>query len=212
MRTSRLLFCLSALLLGPVVGKGQSAPPRYSVHFHAHSGVSGSDFRVELTRRTTVVSLRYGRLDSIQHKAMRRDPRFAAYVSAIEAPQRRAAEKSGTLQLMAALWEQYTVYRWDSLEVATTEHPALVQALDSVYKSPAAQLERADENRNRIVLDGTSVQVVVKSGPQTAKNLYVQSPTPTSHPQLYRLLHAALDLYRQQQPAAILDQRYTNGY
>ncbi|MBT9394934.1 hypothetical protein KLP40_17345 [Hymenobacter sp. NST-14] len=94
----------------------------------------------------------------------------------------------------------------------TAGHRALVLALDSVYRSPAAHLERADANRGRIVLDGTSVDVVVKARQQPEKNVYALSPSPTSHPQLYRLLHVALDLYRQQQPAALLDQRYTYGY
>ncbi|MFC6226045.1 hypothetical protein ACFP2F_22570 [Hymenobacter artigasi] len=151
-------------------------------------------------------------MDSIQHTALRQDPHLAPLVSALQAPKLPAAERTSTLLRLAALQEQYTVYRWDSLRVATAGHLAFVQALDSVYKSPAAQLERADPNRGRIVLDGTSVHVVVKTGPQIVKNLYVQSPSPASHPQLYHLLHAALELYRQQQPAAILDQRYTNGY
>lgn len=212
MRTSQKLLCLAALLLGPLVATGQNAPPRYSVHFHAHSGVSGSDFRVELTRQADAVILRFGRLDSLQRTALRQDPRLAALESALQAPGLPAAERTATLQRWASLQQQYGVYHWDSLRVATASHPALVQALDTVYRSPTAYLERADANHGRIVLDGTSVHVVVKTKQQPEKNLYVRSPSPTSHPHLYRLLHAALDLYRQQQPAAMLDQRYTNGY
>jgi hypothetical protein len=139
-RTPQKLLCLAALLLGPLVGTGQSAPPRYWVHFHAHSGVTGSDFRVELARQADAVVLRFGRLDSIQRTALRRDPRLAALESALQAPGLPAAERTAALQRMAALQKQYTVYRWDSLLVATAGHRALVLALDSVYRSPAAHL------------------------------------------------------------------------
>jgi hypothetical protein len=89
---------------------------------------------------------------------------------------------------------------------------AFLQTLDFVYHSPAAHLQRAETNHGRIVLDGTSVHVVVKTGQKIEKDLAVQSLSPVSHPQLYRLLHEALELCRQQQPAPLLDQRYTNGY
>jgi hypothetical protein len=210
-QTSRQLLCLVALLRGAFIRNAQCVPPRYAVHFAAHAGITGTAFRVDLTRQADAVFLCFGRLDSTQHTALRQDPRWVAVVSALQAPGVSAAERTGTLHRVVALQQQYTVYRWDSLRVTRAGCPALVQALDSVYRSPAAQLERAAANRGRIVLDGTLVHVVVQTGPEIEKNLYVHSPSAASHPQLYHLLHAALELYRQQRPAALLDQRYTNG-
>ena len=129
MQIYRKLFCLAALLPGPLAGNGQSVAPRYAVHFGAHAGITGAAFRVELTRQADAVFLRFGRLDSIQHTALRQDPRLAAFVSALQAPKLPAAERTGTLQRLAALQEQYTVYRWDTCSPAGLGHTASSLAL-----------------------------------------------------------------------------------
>lgn len=212
MKNFRKLLCLAGWLLSPFVGIGQSAPPTYSILVSARASISGSDFRVELTRYADSVHLRYGRLDSVQHTLFRQNPLFTAYVSALENGPLASEERTNIARQIMDLEKQYKVYRWDSLRVATSNHQPFLQMLDSVYVSSAAQLQRAAANRNRIVLDGNVVHVVVKGGNQTEKDLYVQSPGRASHPQLYRLLHEALQLYRQKQPAAFLDQGYTGGY
>lgn len=212
MRTSRLLLCLIGLLLGPLAGRGQRIQQPYSIQLSAHNSTSGSDFRVNVTRRAGSIYLHYGRLDSMQNGRLRADPRYSSYVSALQANPPSTAEGTITAKHFLALVEQYKVYRWDSLQVATTGHQPFRQLLDSVYSSSAAQLERQAANRGRIVLDGTSVYVVVKTGTQTEKELYASAPSPTSHPLIYRVLHEALQLYRQEHPTSFLDQRFTSGY
>ncbi len=212
MRTYRSLLCLIGLLLGPLVGRGQRIQQPYSIQFSAYNSANGSDFRVNVTRSAGAVHLRYGRLDSVQNGRLRADPRYTAYASALQANRLPAATETSTSKRLVALVEQYKVYRWDSLRVATTRHQPFVQLLDSVYSSSAAQLERPAANRGRIVLDGTTVHVVVKTNTQTEKDLYVNAPSAASHPLLYRVLHEALQLYRQAHPVSFLDQRFTSGY
>lgn len=210
MRMYPLLLCSTGLLLGALPGSGQQPP--YSIQVKAHNSTSGNDFRVLLTRSADFISLRYGRLDSVQNQRLRTDPHYRAYAAALQATSLSAAERTVTAQRFLALVEHYKVYRWDSLRVATRSHQPLQQLLDSVYTSSSPQLERSEANRGRIVLDGTLVHVVVKTGETTKKDLAVDSPTPASHPQLYRLLHETLQLYRQAHPASFLDLRFTSGY
>ncbi|WP_460623658.1 hypothetical protein [Hymenobacter tenuis] len=116
------------------------------------------------------------------------------------------------MKRLKALVDHYKVYRWDSLQVATSRHPAFVQLLDSLSGSSAAAPAHREANRDRIVLDGTTVRLVVRKGTRTIQDLYVNSPGPASHPQLYRVLHGALELYRQEHPAPLLDRQFTRGY
>lgn len=212
MRLSRPLLCLTGLLLSPLTGKGQHIQPPYSMQLSAHNSTSGADFRVILTRKADFVYLRYGRLDSVQNGRLRSDPHYTVYTSALQATQLPVTERTTTAQRFMTLLEQYKVYRWDSLRVATSSHPSFLQLLDSIYSSSAAHLERPEANRRRIVLDGTLVHLVVTTGSLKEKDLYVRSPRPDSHPQLYRLLHESLQLYRQKHPASFLDPSFTSGY
>jgi hypothetical protein len=211
MRTYLLLLCLTGLLLKSFTGRSQRLQRPYSIQLSAHNSTSGTDFRVNVTRRVDAIYLRYGRLDSMQHGRLRADPRYSSYVSELQAnPLPTAGTR--TAKRLLALVEQYKIYRWDSLRVVTRHHQAFGQLLDSVYSSSAAQLERRAANRDRIVLDGTSVHVVVQTGTQTEKDLYINAPSPASYPLLYRVLHEALQLYRQEYPTSFLDQRFTSGY
>lgn len=182
------------------------------MYLGAHTSLNGADFRVELTRHADFLLLRCGRLDSVRNTALHHDPHFTADASALATKQLPAAERRHTVQRLVALIEQYKVYRWDSLQVATSRYLSFVQLLDSVYGNSAAQLEQREANWGRIVLDGTLVHLVVRKGHVIEKDLYVHSPDSVSHPQLYRLLHGALQLYRQVHPAPMLDRRLTSGY
>ena len=173
---------------------------------------AGPIFRINVTRSIDAIYLRYGRLDSLQNGRLRADPRYSSYVSELQANPLPTATGTSTAKRFLALIEQYKVYRWDSLRVATMRHQPFRQLLDSVYSSSTAQLERPAANRNRIVLDGTSVHVVVQTATQIEKDLYVKAPSPACHPLLYRVLHEALQLYRQEYPTSFLDQRFTSGY
>jgi hypothetical protein len=212
MRTYLLLLCLTGLLLKSFTGRSQHLQRPYSIQLSAHNSTSGTDFRVNVTRRVDAIYLRYGRLDSMQNGRLRADPRYGSYVSELQANPLPTAAGTSTVKRLLALVEQYKVYRWDSLRVVTRRHQPFGQLLDSVYSSSAAQLERRAANRDRIVLDGTSVHVVVQTGTQIEKDLYINAPSLASHPLLYRVLHEALQLYRQEYPTSFLDQRFTSGY
>lgn len=212
MRTYPLFLSLAGLLLGPLLSNGQRLPRRYAIQIRAQNGVNGSDFRIYITRTPRVISLRYGRLDSIQTAQLHADPRYAAYVAAVLPGSHSAAAHLAALTRFSALVEQYKVYRWNSLRLGPTPARPFRHLLDSLYATSAAQLERRAENRNRYVLDGTSVSVRVTTDAQLIKALSVYAPRPASHPLLYRLLHESLQLYRQAHPTSFLDLRYTRGY
>jgi hypothetical protein len=173
---------------------------------------SVTPYSIYITRSPRSISLRYGRLDSIQTAQLHADPRYAAYLAALPPGAQSTAEHLAALTRFAALVEHYKVYRWDSLRLGPTPARPFRQLLDSVYSTSATQLERRAENRNRNVLDGTSVNVRVKTDTLLLKDLSVYAPRPDSHPLLYRLLHEALQLYRQAHPTSFLDLRYTRGY
>jgi hypothetical protein len=85
MRTYLLLLCLTGLLLKSFTGRSQRLQRPYSIQLSAHNSTSGTDFRVNVTRRVDAIYLRYGRLDSMQHGRLRADPRYSSYVSELQA-------------------------------------------------------------------------------------------------------------------------------
>ena len=212
MKAYQSLYILLGLLLGSLPGSGQRFQQPYALQLRAHNSTSGSDFRVNITRGPHTILLRYGRLDSLQNKRLHADPRYAAYFDVGSLSQQSATEQRAAARRFLAWFEQYKVYRWDSLQVSTKQAQPFCQLLDSVYTSSAAYLERHEENRNRLVLDGTSVELLVKTDSSPVKEISVYAPDPVSHPLLYRLLHEALQRYRQASPTSFLDQRYTRGY
>ncbi|UOR03749.1 hypothetical protein MUN82_12410 [Hymenobacter aerilatus] len=204
-------FCV-AFLLGSATVYGQANTTHYTIEVKANTPAR---YRIEVTRNKKVVQLRYGRLDSVRLTRMSADPDVKA-MQALDAAGKLftlpEAERDALFQRVLAADERNSVYTWDSLQIASASHRALVQLFDSVSTSSAAQLERKEANRNRIILDGTIFSITVQGKQVTPKKVYAHSPDRTSHPLLSRLIRESLELYRKECPNALLDTRHTGGY
>lgn len=206
------LFTIGTLLLSAQVSLSQAQTNQapYTMELRAHRSVSGADYRILIVRGAKSVKLRYFRLDSIRAK-LYTDATYRALAATLENKQ-PAAEREMAARQLVALFDKYKVYRHESLQLRTASNGPFVQLLDSIYQASPAQLKAREANTFHIVLDGTDVQLLVKATGTPDKEVYAQSPGPTSHPELYRLLHQSLELYRQQRPQGFLDTRYTGGY
>jgi hypothetical protein len=211
MKSYHIRSIIAALLVaGSLPSRGQHAAkiPPYTMRISAISGVAGKEFQIAITRTARQVHLWYGSLDSVRMKPFRADPDFYESNTTRLDPD---AERARLLRFGAAI-QKYKVFTQDSMQVGVASHHSLVQLLDSVYMAAPELLEQKEANRGRVVLDGTLVYVVMKSGGKVTQQIGAVSPQPGTHPLLYRLVHESLQAYRVGHFDSFLTSRLTNGY
>lgn len=211
MKSRRVLSIIASLLVAgslPSWGQPSAKIPPYTMRIAAISGVAGKEFQIAITRTAKQVHLWYGSLDSVRMTRFRTDPDF--YNPNVTEPD-PDAERARLLRFGAAI-QKYKVFTQDSMQVGVASHRPLVQLLDSVYLAAPELLEQKEANRGRVVLDGTLVYVVMKSGGKVTQQVGAVSPRPGTHPLLYRLVHESLQTYRAGHFDSFLTPRITSGY
>jgi len=214
-RSCQAYLYAASLLLSACAVHRPPSQPAYSITLKAASNYY-ADYLLHVTREADRIQLRYGRFDSLRTTRLAADPA----IQALQAAERTgnlytlpSAEKDTLFRRAMAAEERNIVYTWDRLPVTITPQHRLAQLLDSVYTSRVEQLERKAENRQRIILDGIHFSIVLQGKDTRVKKVYVHSPSPDSHPLLYRLIHDSLQLYRKERPNDVrLDIRHTWGY
>ncbi|AFL86079.1 hypothetical protein Belba_3582 [Belliella baltica DSM 15883] len=109
------------------------------------------------------------------------------------------------------LREEFTLYSDYRLNVSSTEHSDYFNVIHEITHRSIESLERKEQNKNRIVLDGHFVSVeVFKEDFQ--KEILVHSPREKSHPEIYALINSTLNIFRENELIPNEPQLKTLGY
>lgn len=91
------------------------------------------------------------------------------------------------------LQEKYSFYSTYKLKIDKNKN---LDSLVNLFMSkPKEDLERTLQNKHRIILDGTSFDIKVKTELET-KHIYANNPDKSSHPEIIELITLAMKLFR----------------
>ncbi|MBF0598422.1 hypothetical protein [Faecalibacter rhinopitheci] len=98
----------------------------------------------------------------------------------------------------------YSIFKNEILKNNYKDFDKLIK----LFKSESSQFfEKKEENKNRLVVDGTSVKIKLFKD----KIIWSQSPSVKSHPEINKLLSSTLDILRDNKILQ-LDKKNTLGY
>ena len=96
---------------------------------------------------------------------------------------------------MNSIYKKYTRSSIDKIIIPSNTYTYYINLLDSIYMSDKNLIINEILNKDRIVLDGTTVNIRISSGSVIYNNYYLHSPTLTSHPIAFRFIRETINLY-----------------
>ena len=159
-----------------------------------HSIGNGKEFTTDIFRSGKKVKIVFARKDSIG-RGLGKDERFLQLFHVINSKDSPLTgnDRSIAFKSLMALTKEYTYYSKDSILISLRKHKAFEELLSRVADpsndEPEKELESA---KNRKVLDGTSYMINISSVTKV-KAYQLSSPSPVSHPFIYRIIHEPLN-------------------
>lgn len=159
-----------------------------------HSIGNNKEFITDLHRRGKELKIVFTKTDSVS-KALGKDERFVSLYKALNSKDSILTKelKGVVFKSIIALVKEYTYYTKDSVLINLRKHRAfdelLKKAADPTDNGLEEELERT---KKRIVLDGTSYTISIKTADKE-RTYQLSSPTPASHPFLYRIIQEPLN-------------------
>ncbi|WP_299985234.1 hypothetical protein [uncultured Pontibacter sp.] len=193
-----LLFFLILLTLNSY----SQTTGNYQIEITSKASASFSEFKIHLLKNTESTKLIYFKRKQKDLSPTKQDS------LEIQELAKTFREDSIVQKQLTRIFEKYKAFERDSLEIPS-DHP-LLRISDSLSK--AETLQENDNDRSRIVLDGTRLRMKVRheKGPEYV--LSAVSPRKDTHPLLYQFITSALALYRSNSEKPILSKSDTQGY
>lgn len=183
-----------------------------NIHIDAESSVSSTKFNIEITKHGQLLKVNYKLYDSIKSSQLNKDTTFIRLMQQIRKNWTDNSSAARTrFESLDNITRKYYAYDRDSIILKANDAKKFVSLLTDVSKSSKEDLERTEQNKHIIVLDGTEVTYTIISNNKTVF-ANVHSPTIETHPLLYKLLTNALNLYRGNKHNSFLNKKRTCGY
>ncbi|SIT92254.1 hypothetical protein [Pontibacter indicus] len=191
---------LLLLTLTTLISLAQSTG-NYQIEITSTASASHSQFKIYVLKSGDTTKILYSKRKEGELKPTKEDSlKIEELAKTFDDPETRK-------QLIQII-EKYEVFEKDSL-IISSNHP-LLHLSDSLSKEKTLTVD--EQNKNRIVLDGTRAVVKVKHENMPAYELYAVSPQKDTHPLLYQFITSALELYRSNAEKPILNKSDTQGY
>lgn len=186
------LILLICILLIPRSSQAQDYKADLSIRIYSLG--NGNEFITDVFRNVKQVKIVFAKRDSIG-KGLGKDQRYLKLYNTIFSKDSSITqeEKSRDFKSLIPLTMEYTHYSVDSVLLNLRKHKAfdelLSKAADPADYGPEEELEHT---KKRIVLDGTSYTISIRTADKE-RTYQLSSPTPASHPFLYRIIHEPLN-------------------
>jgi hypothetical protein len=192
----------------------QTANGDLSIAITATSSFYGTNMRIIISKYAGSIKVVYKLKDSVNYRGLLKNERYKSLEKITRADYNvntnldtiRKANKEEQ-----DITEKYTYYNKDSVIVGVNKDTSYTSLLNKISNTTTDSLENKEANKNRIVFDGTFFEFNIKSG-KDDRTLEVHSPSPQSHPILYKLLTQTIDLYRRIKVNEFLSKNRTDGY
>jgi hypothetical protein len=184
------------------------------ISVQAKSSVNETEFFLETTCDANNIKIKIKVKDSVSQNNLRSDSTFKVIMDSVG--KSNFSSKNDTLMKlfkeMNLVIMSYTAYSVDSLYIPYQQFPAYKKLLNDIFNSSVAVLENIENNKGRIILDGTRMEFTLWKDEISILNAYAHSPSTLSHPLLYQYLVQTLGIYRQKKASTLLTKNRTSGY
>lgn len=167
------------------------------IKIEANTSVSGQKFLIEINENSDKYFLILKIKDSIS-TSKRYEKEMERYLKKYFLLKDQSIKNDNVkliLEEMNTLIDKNTYYSTTKTEILKTEYYDFDALINLFKKESIAFFEKREQNKNRIVLDGTSVNIKVSNNGYT-KTIWSHSPREKSHPEINNLITSTLEIFR----------------
>jgi len=185
-----------------------------SVRLQAITSVAMQEYFIETNCFENGIKIKFKFKDSILMNKLRTDSTYRILSkSLIETKYYRKNDTIMNLyKRVDSAIKVNTVYSIDSIKINYNENPEYEKLLAILLNSSQAELENKGNNKNRFVLDGTTMDFEFFQNDSIKFTAYAHSPNKTSHPLLYEYINSTMNIYRGLKKNNFLTKKITSGY
>lgn len=184
----------------------------YQINIYTNGGISKSKLNIDILRETDSVKIYYKKLIGRDTIALNRDNetilKLCRKIIKIEDNDIYRLK----LKELGVLIDKYDIYKKDSLFFEISKKIPFTSLIDSVYSANQDILKNKNQNKYRIVLDGTYYSINVIAKGVKIKSFWVHSPTIKSHPLITKLIRNSLNIYTESNPNSFLEKKHLITY
>jgi hypothetical protein len=184
------------------------------INLQASTSVNGTNFFLETSCSESKIKIKIKVKDSVSMNTLKSDSTYKIVLNCIN--RLNSDPKNNTLmnyfKKVDSAIKANTVYRIDSVYVTYNQFPKYKKLLNDLFSSSLIKLENRENNKNRIILDGTQMEFMFLQNDSTLFTAHAHSPTKLSHPLLFDYLITTLGIYRKEKLNTSLTKERTSGY
>lgn len=182
------------------------------IHIEANTSVSGQKFIIDIDDTALTYFLTLKIRDSISTSKKYEDEmnRYREKYFSLKDQSIKSDSVKMLIEQMKIFTEKNSYYSTIKTEISKTEYPVF-DTLINLFKTGSIDFfEKNEQNKDRIVLDGTGVTITVNNKGKI-KTIWAHSPRENSHPEISSLLTSTLEVLRNKKLLSA-DKRITSGY
>lgn len=200
----KIIFIIIAFIL--------SSSLSAQIHIEANTSVSGQKFIIDIDDTALAYFLTLKIRDSISTSKKYEDEmnRYREKYFSLKDQSIKSDSVKMLIEEMKMFTEKNSYYSTIKTEISKTEYPVF-DTLINLFKTGSIDFfEKNEQNKDRIVLDGTGVTITVNNKGEI-KTIWAHSPRENSHPEISNLLTSTLEVLRNKKLLSA-DKRITSGY
>ncbi len=185
-----------------------------SIRLRAVTSVAMQEYFVETNCFENEIRIKFKFKDSVLMNKLRTESTYKSLSKSL-IKTRYDLKNDTTMNLYRRLdsaMKVNTVYSIDSIKIDYNQYPEYEKLLTTLLKSSQAELENKENNKNRFVLDGTTMDFKFFQNDSLKFTAYAHSPSKTSHPLLYEYINSTMSIYRELKKNNFLAKEKTSGY
>lgn len=186
-----------------------------NITLNALTSVTGKEFVLETSCFKNEIKIKLKIADSVSFDKLKTDSTYIILSKSLLSAMEFNTKNDTLMNLYKrfdSLIKANTVYSMDSISINYNQFIPYDKLLTKLFNSTPTELENKENNKNRMVLDGTSMEFKFSQNDSIKYTVFAHSPTKLSHPLLYDYLNSTLEIYRKLKNNNIFDKQKTSGY
>lgn len=164
----------------------------YSIEISEGSGPGNKWSNIYIQKNNRVLKIVYQKEIKVKYNRIKKDKNYRRLLDTLE--MNHSLSKS-SLQELHELIKNHTRFRNAEISVPFYSNEGFFNLLDTVYNSDIKTIQDDIRSGYFLILDGTTVNIIIRSSGMIQKEAWVNSPTYESHPLVYRLINDSFKLY-----------------
>jgi len=186
-----------------------------SITLQAITSVATKEYFIETFCYKNEIKIKFKLKDSVSMNKLRSDSTFNVLSKSLLMVKQYDPKNDTLINLykrVDSVIRTNTVYSVDSVKINYNQFPEYKKLLVKLFSSSQTDLENKENNKNRFVLDGTTMDFKFFQDESIKFTAYSHSPNKLSHPLIYDYINSTMDIYRKIKKNSFLTKEKTSGY